>query len=30
MLSPATAEMMAQFLLDGNAASLEPFSISRF
>ena len=30
MLSPATAEMMAQYLLDGNAAPLEPFSISRF
>ena len=30
MLSPATAELMAQYLLDGNAAPLEPFSISRF
>ena len=30
MLSPATAELMAQYLLDGNAAPLEPFSLSRF
>ena len=30
MLSPATAELMAQYLLDGNAATLEPFSLSRF
>jgi len=30
MLSPGTAELMAQYLLDGNAAPLEPFSISRF
>jgi glycine oxidase len=30
MLSPATAELMAQYLLDGNSALLEPFSIARF
>jgi glycine oxidase len=30
MLSPATAELMAQYLLDGNSAPLEAFSISRF
>ena len=30
MLSPGTAELMAQYLLDGNAAPLEPFSLSRF
>ena len=30
MLSPATAELMAQYLLDGNTTPLEPFSISRF
>lgn len=30
MLSPGIAELMAQYLLDGNAGPLEPFSISRF
>ena len=30
MLSPGTAELMAQYLLDGNPAPLEPFSLSRF
>ncbi len=30
MLSPGTAELMAQYLLDGNSAPLEPFSLSRF
>ena len=30
MLSPGTAELMVQYLLDGNAAPLEPFSLSRF
>lgn len=29
MLSPGTAELMVQYILDGNAAPLEPFSISR-
>ena len=30
MLSPGTAELMCQYVLDGNTAPLEPFSISRF
>ena len=30
MLSPGTAELMAQYLLDGNATPLDPFSLSRF
>ena len=30
MLSPATAELVTQYLLDGNAGPLEPFRISRF
>ena len=30
MLSPATAELMCQFILDGNTAPLEPFSLQRF
>jgi glycine oxidase len=30
MLSPGTAELMCQYILDGNTAPLEPFSISRF
>ena len=30
MLSPATAELMAQYILDGDSAPLEPFSLSRF
>jgi glycine oxidase len=30
MLSPGTAELMCQYILDGNTAPLEPFSINRF
>ena len=30
MLSPATAELLSQYLLDGNAGPLEPFRLSRF
>ncbi len=30
MLSPATAELMCQYILDGNADPLEPFSLERF
>ncbi len=30
MLSPGTAELMAQYILDGNAAPLEPFRLERF
>ena len=30
MLSPGTAELMCQYVLDGNTAPLEPFSVSRF
>ena len=30
MLSPGTAELMCQYILDGNTAPLKPFSISRF
>ncbi len=30
MLSPGTAEMVTQYLLDGNDAPMEPFSVSRF
>ena len=30
MLSPATAELITQYLLDGNADPLDPFRLSRF
>ena len=30
MLSPATAELLTQYLLDGNADPLDPFKLSRF
>ena len=30
MLSPATAELVAQYILDGNADPLRPFSLERF
>ena len=30
MLSPGTAELMAQYILDGNTDALEPFSLARF
>ena len=30
MLSPGTAELVAQYLLDGNDAPMQPFSASRF
>jgi glycine oxidase len=30
MLSPATAELMCQYIVDGNAEPLEPFSLERF
>ena len=30
MLSPGTAELMAQYILDGNSGPLEPFRLDRF